>query len=144
MATGHGIGLVAVALLVSACASYPELPADLQGKVAIVMGFDTDTAKPYEGGMLYTGLVLESINEQPLSPALGMYQYRLVEPGQVSVGGHCFWRLRGLLWDRPDDLWEPGQLSWQAEPNHVYTLSAAIDEYQNRCEISLFDRPPNP
>lgn len=131
-----------VANLLASCASGPVLSADLQGKAAIVMGFATDNAKPYEGGTLYTGLLLEQVNTQTYSPALQRYDYVLVEPGPVTISGHCFWRLRGVMWDRPDDLWEPGTLSWEAQAGHVYTLFADIDEYKSRCLISFFDKAP--
>lgn len=136
--------LTLCACLLCSCATYPELPADLQDQAAIVMGFGTNSAGPYEGGTLYTGLVLEQINGQPLDQPLLQYQYRLVNPGIVSVSGHCFWHLRGLPWDKPDDRWEAGSLTWEAQPNHVYTLSADIDEYKNRCEISYFDKAHSP
>ena len=129
-------------VILSGCATQPQLPADLAGNAAIVMGFATDSAQTYEGGTLYTGLILESINGEPLEPGLRRYEYRLTTPGAVTVTGHCFWRLRGIFWEHHADLWEPGSLSWQAEPNHVYTLSADIDEYKNRCVISLFDGAP--
>lgn len=139
----RGAAILAVWLVaVSGCASGPVLPADLQGKAAIVMGFDTDTAKPYEGGTLYKGLLLERINADTFMPALRRYQYHLIEPGQVTVAGHCFWRLRGVMWDRPQDLFEPGTLTWEAKPDHVYTLFADIDEYKARCVISYFEQAP--
>lgn len=138
----HAVSLLAASITLGSCASGPVLPSDLQGKAAIVMGFDTDTAKPYEGGTLYKGLLLERINDDTFTPSLRRYDYRLIEAGQVTVAGHCFWRLRGAMWDRPEDLLEPGSLSWEAQPNHVYTLFADIDEYKARCVISYFDTPP--
>ena len=45
--------VVALTGLLSGCASPPVLP-DLQGQAAVVMGFTSEEAKPYEGGTAYT------------------------------------------------------------------------------------------
>lgn len=136
------VALAGSMIAASGCASGPVLPQDLQGRAAIVMGFATESAQPYEGGTLYKGLLLERVNDDTFTPALRRHDYRLVEPGQVTVAGHCFWRLRGVMWDPPQDLLEPGTLTWEAKPGHIYTLFADIDKYKARCVISYFEQMP--
>ncbi|MCP5015502.1 MAG: hypothetical protein GY938_09485 [Ketobacter sp.] len=43
--------LAVVTICGSGCQTYPILP-DLKGNAAIVLGFTTDSAQPYEGGTL--------------------------------------------------------------------------------------------
>lgn len=134
-------GICLQALILGACASAPEPPRDLQGNALVVMGFTTDETRPYEGGTLYTGLRIDTINGQSVGPIpLTRYDSRPVPPGKVSVDGYCFWRLRTLPWDAPPDLQEPAHLEWEAQSNHVYTLAVSIDEYKATCNLSLFDR----
>ena len=138
------IALIASGLLVSSltgCASPPKPPQTLNGSAQLVMGFTTDEARPYEGGTLYTGLRIESINGQSVgSVPLSRYDTRLIPPGKTSVDGYCFWRLRTMPWNAPPDLKEPAHLEWQAQPDHVYTLYINIDEYKATCNLSYYDR----
>ena len=131
--------LFAGVFVTSACQHYPTLPDDLQGQAAIVLGFNTESVEPYDGGTLYTGFWLESINGTPIEP-VGRYAVTFVAPGPTTLAGHCYWRLRGNL-RFEDDLWEPGELTLTAEPNQVYTVQSNIDEYKSRCTLTVVTRP---
>ena len=127
--------------IVTGCASGPTLPADIQGKSLIVLGFTSNQAKPYEGGTLYTGMYINKLDGNLIEPAMHLYDYRIVEPGSHIVEGHCYWRLRGDITLSYDDLNEPGKLVLTTRPNHRYTLQCEIDEYKNRCDISVVETP---
>lgn len=70
--------LLAVATICgSGCQTYPILP-DLKGNAAIVLGFTTDSAQPYEGGTLQS-----DIDEYKSQCIL-----RFIEKPQQVSGGH--------------------------------------------------------
>ena len=116
----------------------PDLPQDLQGNSLIVLGFTANQSRPYEGGTLFTGLHINKLDGQPVEPAMTMYDYRIVESGEHTVEGFCYWRLRGVL-TLPDDLHEPGKLTIATKPNHRYTIQSHIDEYKNRCMLTTVE-----
>ena len=127
--------------LLHGCASPPVLP-DLQGQAAVVMGFTTEEAKPYEGGTVYTGLLIHRINGTSVGETpLRRDDYRTVPAGKVVVEGQCYWYWHGISWDTHRDLLEPARLEWDAQPGHIYTLFASIDEYKATCMLELFDKP---
>lgn len=121
-----------------ACAAGPQLPSDLQGQAVIVLGFTTLSAEPYEGGTLYTGFTLDTLDGQPVGP-LSRYQYKLVAPGQHRIEGSCYWQLRGTL-RFEDDLQERGSLVLDTRPDVVYTIQSDIDEYKNQCRLNAVER----
>lgn len=125
-------------LLISSCATGPQLPADLAGQSAIVLGFTTSSASPYEGGTLYTGFTLDTLDGTPI-PLLSRYQYRLVAPGEHRLEGTCYWRLRGNL-RFEDDILERGSLLLTTRPDVVYTIQSDIDEYKNQCRLNAVER----
>lgn len=128
-------------LLLAGCASPPVLP-DLQGQAAVVMGFTTDAATPYEGGTAYTGLLIHRINGASVGDTpLRKNDHRRVPPGKVVVEGQCYWYWRGISWETHQDLLEPARLEWDAQPGHIYTLFVTIDEYKATCILELFDKP---
>lgn len=137
-------GIVILSAAAAACSHfrYPELPENLDGDAVIVMGYATSQVDSYDdGGTLYTGFRMEAINggsvgEKPLKT----YDFRRVKAGKVAVSGYCYLRVRGEIWNAPDDLKEPGSLEWVAKPNHVYTLFSYIDDYKNKCELSYFEK----
>lgn len=125
-------------LMISGCATGPQLPSDLGGQSAIVLGFTTRSAIPYEGGTLYTGFTLDTLDGTPIIP-LTQYQYRLVKPGEHRLEGTCYWRLRGNL-KFEDDLLERGSLVLNTRPDVVYTIQSDIDEYKNQCRLNAVER----
>lgn len=126
------------------CVTGPQLPAYLNGQAAIVLGFTADEAAPYEGGTLYTGLRIHTLDGNPIGPpSLKQYDFILVEPGKHVLQGYCYWQLRGVMGFK-DDLQEPGEITLYAQANHVYTLQSSIDEYKNRCQLSVIERAHQP
>ena len=125
-------------LLISGCTTGPQLPPDLGGQSAIVLGFTTNSAGPYEGGTLYTGFILDTLDGTPITP-LTQYQYRLVTPGEHQLEGTCYWRLRGNL-RLEDDIMERGSLVLTTQPDVVYTIQSDIDEYKNQCRLNVVER----
>lgn len=123
------------------CAIKPDLPTDLEGKAIIVLGFTADSAIPYDGGTLYTGLRISSLDDESIGPpSLGRYDYLLVDPGQHNLKGYCYWQLRGSL-RMEDDLQEPAELSLDTKANTRYTIQSDIDEYKSRCHLSVIVTP---
>ena len=130
--------LLAVATICgSGCQTYPVLP-DLKGNAAIVLGFTTNSAQPYEGGTLYTGFHLTRLDGQP-TQTLSRYDYIIMEPGEHRVQGECYWQLRGVM-RLDDDLLEAGELVMITRPDHIYTLQSDIDEYKSQCTLSVIEK----
>ncbi|MBA55438.1 MAG: hypothetical protein CMK89_13365 [Pseudomonadales bacterium] len=121
-----------------ACATGPQLPPNLAGQSAIVLGFTTSSAMPYEGGTLYTGFTLDTLDGTAITP-LSRYEYLLVAPGVHQLEGTCYWRLRGNL-RFEDDILERGSLVLTTQPDVVYTIQSDIDEYKNQCRLNVVER----
>lgn len=131
--------VIFVLLLLCGCVSGVQLPSDLQGKVALVMGYSTDWVEGDRGGNVYTGMTIDSINGEALSAPLNLYDYQLLPPGEIRVQGHCWWRLRGTL-AMEDDLLEPVDYRFVAKSDHVYTLSLQMDDYKAKCQVDVFEQ----
>lgn len=125
------------ALWLIGCATYPELPP-LQGQAAIVLGYSTEQARPYEGGTLYTGFHLKQVDDMDIEP-LTQYSVYLLAPGEHRLRGDCYWQWRGLN-RQEDDFSEPGELTLLARADHVYTLQSDLDEYKHQCRLTVIER----
>ena len=133
----------ALLISIAGCAHYPDLSelvmSDTSHEAIIVMGYSTKLVSQYEGGSAYSGMFITHINEKSVGALpLERYDYRPVPAGTVVIKGACYWYVRGDIWNGPDDLNEPVYFQWDAQPNYVYTLSIAIDEYDPVCRVSLF------
>ncbi|NMH67133.1 hypothetical protein [Shewanella salipaludis] len=132
-------GCILLCLGLLACAAGPQLPK-LNGKAAIVLGYSTEDSSLYEGGMLYTGLSIDELDGNPITP-LGKYDFLMLEPGDHRLGGHCYWRLRSVFAFEPD--WrEPATLALHLEADRIYTLHVSVDEYKFRCNLSALEERP--
>lgn len=120
------------------CAGYPTLP-ELHGQSAVVLGFSTANAIPYEGGTLYTGFWLQAVDDQPIEP-ISRYGYLLLKPGEHRLQGNCYWRLRSVM-SMEDDINEAGELRLLTRGDHVYTIQSDIDEYHHQCKLTVVERP---
>lgn len=115
---------------------------DLNGQSIIVMGYSAEMAVPYQGGMLHTGHVIDTVNGHRLDPPFLLKGDSLMlPPGEHLLEGVCFWQLRGTF-NFPDDLQERGQLLLVTRPNHRYTIQSTIDEYKARCDLRFLETPP--
>ena len=138
------IGVLLSVYLLGACALGPTLPENLNGQSIVVLGFTADEAIPYDGGTLYTGLRISKIDGKPVGlPSLKKYDYRILPPGKHLLEGYCYWQLRSIH-RFEDDLQEPAVIELETRPNTRYTLQSEIDEYKNRCEVSIVETPHNP
>ncbi len=134
-------GLLLIAAT-SGCQIGPELPKSLDGQAVLVMGYSTDFSEFARGGSVATGFILDTVNDELLEPSLGLYEFIKLQPGQINFSGHCFWRFRGGGF-ADNDLWEPGQLSFEAKADHRYTVSVQIDEYKARCNLKVIETRHN-
>jgi len=130
-------------LVLNGCAHHPSgVPTELNGQSLIVMGYRADKGVPYEGGMLYTGHRIDTLDDQLIEPApMAKGDFKLVKPGEHVLEGYCYWQLRGVFHD-VDDLQERGKLHLTTLPNHTYTIQSDIDEYKVKCTLSAFVSPP--
>jgi hypothetical protein len=137
---GMSYGSVAVfgALCLWGCVTGPQIPKDLRGNGAIILGFTTDETMPYEGGTLNTGFRVNRLDGKAVN--LGKYDVVLVEPGHHEIKGHCYWRLHRISLDI-DDLLEPAQLTLNVEANTHYTIQSEIDEYKTKCKLRVIETP---
>lgn len=130
--------IVILFLALSACVRGPVLPENLNGQAALVMGYSSDFVRSDAGGMVYTGMAIESVNDEKLLTPLKRGDYLLVAAGEVRLQGACWWRLRGNI-NFEDDVLEPLDYIFKALPNHVYTLAVDIDNYKYLCDVSFFE-----
>lgn len=131
-----------ITLLLTACQSAPEarLPREIwQGQSLLVAGFTAELGVPYEGGMLYSGFMIDAIDEKPLTVSLRRYDIKVLAPGPHTVSGRCYWRLRGVFPSEPD-IDAPFVVELLAEPDTVYTVLSEIDEYKRECRVDLLMR----
>ena len=138
--TGMGYGSLAIicAFCLWGCVTGPNIPQDLRGNGAIILGFTTDETKPYQGGTLNTGFRVNRLEGKTVN--LGKYDVVLVEPGHHHIKGHCYWRLRSMSMD-VDDLLEPAQLTLSVVANTRYTIQSDIDEYKTKCKLRVIETP---
>lgn len=130
--------LATITLALGGCAHDTGIPTDLDGQSLIIMGYRADKAEPYEGGMLYTGHRIDTLDGQLIGPPpMAKGDFTLVAPGKHTLEGYCFWQLRGVF-HGVDDLQERGQLIITTLPNHIYTIQSDIDEYKVHCDLSAF------
>ncbi len=126
-------------LMLGGCQTSPNFPDDLNGKTAVVMGYSTDLAEPYEGGTLYTGMWIDKINGEELATPLKHYDIHILEPAHYQFDGTCFWRLRGNM-RLEDDLYEPATYAIEMKADTFYILGVEIDEYKIVCDVSHVER----
>lgn len=135
--------ITSMALAVCNCAHNESVPKELNGQSLIIMGYRADKGVPYEGGMLYTGHRIDTLDGKLIGPpSMAKGDFMLVDPGEHTLEGYCYWQLRGVF-HGVDDLQERGQLTIKALPNHVYTIQSDIDEYKVKCDLWAFESTPD-
>ncbi len=131
---------VILLLPLSGCALRSELPVPPPNHGVLMLGYSTLQATPYQNGTLYTGFVLEEINNVPLTVPLKYSDSVALPMGITFIKGYCYWRLRAIPITADEKKVEVNQ-EIEVRSNYLHTIVIDIDEYKPGCKVKLLERP---